>query len=72
MVTGDELQRCKGEPEMMSNIPIARIIRRDKNKFVFFLDAIWAQGGGRTAENKEKNDKFTYFSNLCEVNITCD
>ena len=30
MVFGDELKRCKGESEKMSNTAIARIIRRDK------------------------------------------
>ena len=43
MVFGDELKRCKGEPEKMSNTAIARMIKRDKNKFAFFLHCpVWA------------------------------
>ena len=66
---GDELQRCKGEPEKMSmsNTAIARIIRRDKNKFVFFLDALFRPEEKEELQKmKRREDKYIYFSNLCE------
>ena len=67
MVFGDELKRCKGEPEKMSNMAIARIIRRDKNKFASFLDALFgSEEEEELQKTRRRKDKYTFFSNLCE------
>ena len=46
---------------------IARIIRRDKNKFASFLDALFgSEEEEELQKTRRRKDKYTYFSNLCE------
>ena len=67
MVFRDELKRHKGEPERTSNTVIAIIIRRDRNKFAFSLDALFGpEEEEELQKTRRRKEKYTYFSNLCE------